>query len=488
MSAKLRLYLYWYQRLQHPSHITIVRLSERNILPSAIKYAKRVPTGAACLLIKSQRRAWRTKGKDKLSSRMAHHNKPGKGTLLITSYHINLVSYHSHFQMIKSTSIQKSLDAKDAYKKVLQEYGHKVEAYQAGNSSWIPPPEWHCRSNEQETNPCHKNKSEGGDCSRGFSHLGLPSVYVLDGRLQSGSGIGPHKWDPRSRAGVYLGHSPVYAENAALVLNPHTGHVSQQYHVVFDDEFTTVPYLQSAEEPPNWKYLVKHHTKHATEEAFNIASLWYEREKEPIPVENNTATSATLDAPDHVREPTPVIDLSTAGLRRSPRVRELNLRTAEVDFKTSIGTGFLLNAKLKITRLKKGLNICYQTPTVNYEEFIDTTFDGTHNQLSITGQIFSAELSNECYNLSEMMKQMDKKDFKDAKYKEVKHMFDNKVWEKVARDEMIAYYRDLKKQGIIVKRKQLILIWMLKSKSHTDGSLSNHKAILCCHGGRQNGE
>eukprot|EP00957_Ditylum_brightwellii_P072252 5492254-Ditylum_brightwellii.AAC.1 len=56
-----------------------------------------------------------------------------------------------------------------------------------------------------------------------FHTWGCP-VYVLDGRLQSGSGIGPPKWDPRSRAGVYLGHSPVYAGNVALVLNLHTGH------------------------------------------------------------------------------------------------------------------------------------------------------------------------------------------------------------------------------------------------------------------------
>eukprot|EP00957_Ditylum_brightwellii_P141676 10793520-Ditylum_brightwellii.AAC.2 len=54
-----------------------------------------------------------------------------------------------------------------------------------------------------------------------------------------------------SRVGVYLGHSPVHAGNVALALNLQTVHVSPQYHVGFDDEFTTVPYLQSDEEPPN---------------------------------------------------------------------------------------------------------------------------------------------------------------------------------------------------------------------------------------------
>eukprot|EP00957_Ditylum_brightwellii_P024644 1862581-Ditylum_brightwellii.AAC.1 len=44
-------------------------------------------------------------------------------------------------------------------------------------------------------------------------------IFILDSRLQSGQGIGPPKWDPRARAGVYLRHSPVHAGNVALALN-----------------------------------------------------------------------------------------------------------------------------------------------------------------------------------------------------------------------------------------------------------------------------
>eukprot|EP00957_Ditylum_brightwellii_P175236 13340828-Ditylum_brightwellii.AAC.1 len=71
-------------------------------------------------------------------------------------------------------------------------------------------------------------------------------------RSQSSTGIGPPTWDPKARAGIYLGHSSFHAGNVALVLNLQTGHVSLQYHVDFDDEFSTVPYLQSSEPPPNW--------------------------------------------------------------------------------------------------------------------------------------------------------------------------------------------------------------------------------------------
>eukprot|EP00957_Ditylum_brightwellii_P081852 6226522-Ditylum_brightwellii.AAC.2 len=50
------------------------------------------------------------------------------------------------------------------------------------------------------------------------------------------------------------------------------------------------------------------------------------------------------------------------------------------------------------------------------------------------------------------------------------------------------YYKQLRKQGISIKRKQLMLVWSLKRKGHTDGSLSKHKARLCCHGGQQQWE
>eukprot|EP00957_Ditylum_brightwellii_P144229 10989028-Ditylum_brightwellii.AAC.1 len=84
-----------------------------------------------------------------------------------------------------------------------------------------------------------------------FHTWGCP-VMVLDAKLQTGTGTGPPKWEPRARAGVYLDHIPIHAGNVALVLNLQTGHVSPQYHIVFDNEFTTVPYLDSDETPPNW--------------------------------------------------------------------------------------------------------------------------------------------------------------------------------------------------------------------------------------------
>jgi hypothetical protein len=91
----------------------------------------------------------------------------------------------------------------------------------------------------------------------------------LDSRLQSGI-AGPPKWEPRSRLGIYVGHSPSHAGSVALVLNPRTGHVSPQFHVVFDNLFTTVSYMKKSEVPPNWAELVEKSSEQVTDEDYDL--------------------------------------------------------------------------------------------------------------------------------------------------------------------------------------------------------------------------
>ncbi|KAG7369081.1 reverse transcriptase RNA-dependent DNA polymerase [Nitzschia inconspicua] len=76
-----------------------------------------------------------------------------------------------------------------------------------------------------------------------YSHLqrsrvwGCP-VYVLDPTLQDGKKL--PKWSPRSRRGMFLGVSPSHSSSVGRILNLRTGHVSPQYHVVYDELFSTV--------------------------------------------------------------------------------------------------------------------------------------------------------------------------------------------------------------------------------------------------------
>jgi hypothetical protein len=56
--------------------------------------------------------------------------------------------------------------------------------------------------------------------------------------------------------GIYFGRSPSHAANVSLILNPRTGHISPQFHVVYNYDFTTVPYLRTMTVPLNWAALV----------------------------------------------------------------------------------------------------------------------------------------------------------------------------------------------------------------------------------------
>ena len=86
------------------------------------------------------------------------------------------------------------------------------------------------------------------------SIFGFP-CYILDSRIQKNP-KGVPKWEPRARLEIYLGQYPAHAANVARVINPKSGLVSPQFHVAFDDNFTTVPHLQKVAVRPNWNKLV----------------------------------------------------------------------------------------------------------------------------------------------------------------------------------------------------------------------------------------
>ena len=80
-------------------------------------------------------------------------------------------------------------------------------------------------------------------------HVWGSPTYVLDPRLQDGKKI--PKWNPRSRQAVFLGFSTEHASTIPLVLNRTTNNISPQYHVVFDDWFSTVP-SEGEVNPDDW--------------------------------------------------------------------------------------------------------------------------------------------------------------------------------------------------------------------------------------------
>lgn len=87
-----------------------------------------------------------------------------------------------------------------------------------------------------------------------FHTFGCP-VFVLDSNLQDNNKI--PRWNPHARQGLFLGFISHHSSSVAWVLNLQTGHISPQYHVVFDDSFTTCDVFHTNRLPYNWDDLYK---------------------------------------------------------------------------------------------------------------------------------------------------------------------------------------------------------------------------------------
>jgi hypothetical protein len=63
-------------------------------------------------------------------------------------------------------------------------------------------------------------------------------IYVLEKAIADGKKL--PRWKPRSVRCINMGLSKKHASTVPLVLNPESGYITPQYHVVFDDWFATV--------------------------------------------------------------------------------------------------------------------------------------------------------------------------------------------------------------------------------------------------------
>jgi hypothetical protein len=103
------------------------------------------------------------------------------------------------------------------------------------------------------------------------THVWGCPVYVLDPKLQDGKKL--PKWSPRCRRGQYLGPSPDHSSTIGRILNLRTGSVSPQFHVIYDDLYSTVPNAETGGIldldhflADNWAKLVESGSERALEE------------------------------------------------------------------------------------------------------------------------------------------------------------------------------------------------------------------------------
>lgn len=149
-----------------------------------------------------------------------------------------------------------------------------------------------------------------------FQSFGCP-IFVLDPTLQQGHKL-PH-WKPCSRVGVYLGHSPLHASSIPLVLSTTTGLVSPQFHVVYNDHFTTTTCLAMNTLPENWKHLLATSSTNYVDDDFDpqkfSTSSWLDDITTTPPfISSSLNTDSTLSQREiHVPS-----DSSSASQRESP--------------------------------------------------------------------------------------------------------------------------------------------------------------------------
>ena len=115
-------------------------------------------------------------------------------------------------------------------------------------------------------------------------HIFRCPACVLNSRLTAGI-VNTPKWESRVRMGICVGQYPAHASHVGLVLNPHTWHVSPQFHVAYNGNFTTVPYLRSDTVPPHWAKLIAESSKMNC--ASNQRSTWQTMDIESAPEEGD---------------------------------------------------------------------------------------------------------------------------------------------------------------------------------------------------------
>ena len=278
-----------------------------------------------------------------------------------------------------------------------------------------------------------------------------------------------------------------------------TGLISPQFHVIYDDEFTTVDYLDSDKSPPNWVALAEHALEHSTPAQQQLSYEWLhpaknnptnlEEEDKTKIIQNknktNNISSSTSPTNSQIfggEERNKIapnfVNLDTLGLRRSARIAK-NPMTRPYGLIVLALSSFVQSCPEKITN-------CFQARQIAYSDFLDANFDGSSNRNSPLAQVYNAtKTNNEVYTLKEMLTQNDRHEFIKAMHDEVDSLFKEKIWKKIPRNLMEEYYKEESEKGKETKRKQIMMIWSFKRKRKPDGTLDKYKARLCCHGGQQ---
>ena len=351
---------------------------------------------------------------------------------------------------------------------------------------------------------------------------GCPT-YVLEPKLQDGKKI--PRWKPRSRRGVFLGLANKYASSIPLVLNPSTGHISPQFHVVFDDLFTTVVSQPDSDEPPShWEDLCitsRFQTHFDENDPVRLDDEWLSSDEialrkhqdsqqrivlpQPVPIiepesqpfnlpvlnPNTLVEPALVDnAPTLQREltppstpaktspvksppPTPAIKQSLPEQQpsRPSRVRRKPIKLNDYE----LAYGSFAEANSFFANLPDVLRDSLSQKEYELDELEFFLTDYSVSNVDPTSFVYLASKSDpDTLMYHEAMMAIDKVEFREAMEIEIKGLELQNTWTIVSRNVPTQ-----------LNKKVLPGTWTFKRKRYPDGRIRKYKARFCVRGDKQ---
>jgi hypothetical protein len=329
--------------------------------------------------------------------------------------------------------------------------------------------------------------------------FGCP-VFALENDLVARSPI-PH-WSPRAHLGVNLGSSPSHARNIYLVLNLHTGCVSTQYHCQFDDFFETVRHGRpDVSIPSAWQQLsglttmtqipsMEHHNKvphHSQCMQFgNHPVACSQGSEETISCCNTTGTPIFFDHPMQDFNKNQSVTTVNEGVTASQLPLQPYHDSANLQDASSSAGPSLRGRVCKMSRAmaesvsqrdfygKEKMH--YMASQAECKHNYDRLHDSHINLQDCMRHpiAFLAEMMGDVMYLRQALRQSDSKEFVEAVIKEVNGHVDNDHWKLIPHT------------GVPEGTEVIPSVWAMQCKwDLTTGKVTEHKARLNLHGGKQ---
>jgi hypothetical protein len=324
-----------------------------------------------------------------------------------------------------------------------------------------------------------------------FHPFGCP-VFVLDPSLHQG-----HKipcWWPCSRVSIYLGLSPEHASSIPLVLSTTSGLVSPQFHVVFDDEFTTTNCLHTNLLPSKWPTLLSTSSAKYVDDDFDssffLDNCWFSNSSPSCDHLPSLDPSITPNSSSSQREDT-VIPPSSSFQREHTPVSPATLqRETHSDTSTSSPPHSCWNQHHHYSTHFKQRHFANIASIDNILSLPDTPFDNslysafiavqvsypilsTHELPFLEHYACASQLNSDILHYGAILCDPDRTSFETDMQRNISDLL------RANTIELASHY--LVPLGL----KILQSIWSFHQKSSPDWSILKFKAHLCPHSGQQ---